>query len=79
MENGIRNLEVKKDQAGNISSLKVVFGPHYFLEIEERNGKIVFVLGATHHGFTADATGIGKGLEEMIYTIKKKYPESNID
>lgn len=79
MKYGIRDIEIEKDQAGNPTSLKVVFGPHYFLEINEINGHLEFILGATHHGFKADASEVGKGLEEIIYSIKEKFPEGNID
>ena len=54
---GIRTVETKKDAIGNYEQVRVFFGPHYFIELHcERNGKVTFVLGATHHGFKADAS-----------------------
>lgn len=79
MENGIRSIEIKNDQAGNHTSIKVVFGPHYFLEINDVEGHTEFTLIATHHGFKVDATEVGKGLEEIIYLVKENYPETSID
>ncbi len=79
MEDGIRSLEVIKDISGNTTSVKIVFGPHYFLEVNEVDNRVKFMLGVTHHGFTADASEVGKGLEEMIWMIKEKFPEASFD
>lgn len=79
MENGIRSLEVTKDASGNTTSIKVLFGPHYFLEINEVDNRIKVELGVTHHGFKADASEVGKGLEEIIWHIKEKFPETSFD
>jgi hypothetical protein len=36
---GIRTVETKKDAIGNYEQVRVVFGPHYFIELHcERNG-----------------------------------------
>jgi hypothetical protein len=79
MEDGIRNLEIEKNTNGELTSIKVVFGPHYFLEVNEVNGHLKFLLGVTHHGFEADASEVGKGLEEIIWHIKEKFPETSFD
>lgn len=79
MENGIRSLEVTKDESGNTTSINVLFGPHYFLEIKEVDNRVNVELGVTHHGFKADASEVGKGLEERIWMIKEKFPEASFD
>ncbi|GAP22805.1 hypothetical protein [Leptolinea tardivitalis] len=79
MRESIRELDVKKDEAGNITSVGIVFGPHYFVEVKQEGSRVKFVLGATHHGFEVDASEIGQGLEEMIYAIREKFPETAID
>ncbi|NMB55101.1 MAG: hypothetical protein GYA15_10415 [Leptolinea sp.] len=79
MEKGIRSVEIIKDESGKTKSVSVIFGPHYFIEIREKEGRTTFILGATHHGFEVDASDVGVGLEEMIYSIREKYPETAID
>lgn len=79
MENGIRSLEVTKDASGKTTSINVLFGPHYFFEIKEVDNRVIVELGVTHHGFKADASEIGKGLEEIIWHIKEKFPETSFD
>lgn len=57
---GIRAIDTKKDAKGDYQHVRLVFGPHYFVELHrERDGKVTFVLGATHHGFKADASEVG--------------------
>jgi len=75
----IRNLIIQKDKNGNYKMIKIVFGPHYFLEINTEKEKINFLLGATHHGFKADASNIGGELEKFIYEIRDNHPENIID
>jgi hypothetical protein len=60
MADGIREVTTQKDSKGNYTDVRLVFGPHYFVELHlERSGKVRFVLGATHHGFKADASQVG--------------------
>jgi hypothetical protein len=35
---------------------------------------LIFSLGATHHGFKADASQVGKVLEKIIDEAKEKHP-----
>lgn len=44
----------------------IVFGPHYFVDLIQEGGSVTFVLGATHHGFKADASELGGELERFI-------------
>jgi len=75
MENLIREISTKGETGNRIH--RVVFGPHYFVEIREEGGKIKFILGATHHGFKADASEVGRGLEEVINEVREKHPHPN--
>jgi len=60
--------------------VRVVFGPHYFVELHrEINGGVSFVLGATHHGFRADASEIDGELEKIIYEIREAHPHNIVD
>lgn len=80
MNEGIREVNLEKDQSGNYKRLQVVFGPHYFLELmTNERGKVTLVLGATHHGFKADASEVNGELEKIIYEIRKSYPETVTD
>jgi hypothetical protein len=77
---GIRTVETKKDAIGNYEQVRVVFGPHYFIELHcERNGKVTFVLGATHHGFKADASQVGGELESFINEIRDAHSNNLVD
>lgn len=78
--NGIRNVETKKNAQGQYESVRLVFGPHYFVELHlERSGRVTFVLGATHHGFKADASEVGGELERFIYAIRDAHPQNTVD
>lgn len=57
----------------------VRFGPHFYLEIFEENGRTTFNLGATHHGFKVDASDVGKGLENVINCVRENFPELSDD
>ena len=73
---GIRSVNQYRDEKTGLGKLHVVFGPHYFLEIEEQpDGKTSFIIGATHHGFRADASVPGGELETFIEQIRNKYPD----
>jgi hypothetical protein len=54
----------------------VLFGTNYFLEIDERDGKVNFLLGAHHQAFQADASETRGELEKYIREIMEKHPES---
>ena len=66
--------EVNKDNNRRIIA-KLTFGPHYYLEIYQENEKIIFNLGATHHGFKVDASRVGEGLETIIQYVRKNFPD----
>ena len=53
----IRNLQVEKDNAGNITRVGCYFGMGHFFEIRvDENGKTIFCLGETHHGIEIDTS-----------------------
>ena len=68
-------------EVGTVSTdrVKIAFGPHYFLEVSNKGGRIQFVLGATHHGIKVDASAVGGELEKMIETLRKEFPKSKVD
>ena len=76
-ESLIREISIKGEIGNRI--LRIVFGPHYFLEIHEEKGKLEFILGATQHGFKADASEVNGELEGMINEIKEGHPNNLFD
>ena len=78
MLTGIRIIRVE-DGLGMTRKVSVIFGPHYYLEITDINGKVKFNLGATHHGFSVDASEVGKGLENIIDLAISKFPSLSVD
>jgi hypothetical protein len=77
MANGIRAVEAHKDSEGNYNRVRLVFGPHYFVELHvEESGGVLFVLGATHHGFRADASEVDGELERIINEVRRAHPQN---
>jgi hypothetical protein len=80
MDNGIREINIEKDEQGKYQKLQVVFGPHYFVELEtDAAGKVTAYIGATHHGFKADASEVGGELEKIVYEIRDAHPELKVN
>lgn len=80
MNEGIRSIEIQNTNLGRCKRVRLVFGPHYFVElIRQKGGKISFVLGATHHGFKVDASEVGGDLEKLINEIRDRHPKTCVD
>ena len=80
MAGGIRSIDVETGSEGEYESVRIVFGPHYFIELHSEGADAVtFVLGATHHGFKADASAVGGQLESFINEVREAHPESAVD
>ena len=45
------------------------------MEIYQENERIIFNLGATHHGFKVDASRVGEELETIIHYVRKNFPD----
>jgi hypothetical protein len=71
----IRAVVVEGDREHGYKRVQVLFGTNYFLEIEENDDKVTFLLGAHHQAFKADAS-VAKGeLEKFIIEIMERHPE----
>ena len=57
-------------------NVKIVFGPHYFVDIMKENDQVKFVIGTTHHGLMLDASEVDGELEKVIEKIKMDSPSS---
>ena len=74
MLKGIRTVDVD-ERDGVIRRVRLVFGPHYYVELHLKDSdNVEFVLGATHHGFHADASAIDGELEKIIYEVRAEHP-----
>lgn len=80
MTEGIRTVDVYKDTEGNYEHVRLVFGPHYFVELKrEEGGRVSFTLGATHHGVRADASEVSGELEGFINELREAHPGNLVD
>ena len=53
---------------------------HYFVQLNlEDLGGVTFVLGATRHGFKADASQVNGELEKIIYEVRGNHPGNLVD
>ena len=73
----IEEPEVECDEDGKITVVRFAFGPHYFVEVERKEGPVTLHLGATHHGISADASEVGGELERIIDALKESNPEQS--
>ena len=77
---GIRAVNVERDDTDAIRRVRLVFGPHYFVELQSKKaGHVEFVLGATHDGFRADASEINGELEKIIYEVRAQHTDKLVD
>jgi hypothetical protein len=60
-------------------NIKVLFGPHHFVDIIKHKNGIKFVLGVTHHGVMMDASNVSSQLEEFIWKSRDEYPDYIFD
>ena len=72
----IRAVVLEGDRERGYKRVQVLFGINYFLEIDEHDGKVRFLLGAHHEAFKADASDAKGELEMYIREIIEKHPES---
>jgi hypothetical protein len=80
MRDGIREADVQTDTDGVITDVRLVFGPHHFVELHRReDGGVDFVMGATHHGFRADASIVDSQLEGIINEVREAHPDLTVD
>jgi hypothetical protein len=75
----IRDVKLKKDDKGTIQHVRIVFGPHYFVELHDSENTVSFSVGYTHHGFKADASDVNGELEQLVNEIRRRFPEKAID
>jgi hypothetical protein len=80
MHDGIREADVQTDANGVITNVRLVFGPHHFVDLHRReDGGVDFVMGTTHHGFLADASVADSELEGIINEVREAHPDLKVD
>ena len=78
-EMGIRNLDIGETGAAAPEWVRFAFGPHYFIEVINKDGEVKLLIGSTHHGVTLDASKVGGELEDIINEIRRTRPETAFD
>jgi hypothetical protein len=71
MKRGITYKVIEKD--GDVKKISIRFGPHFYVNIENIMDKVIFNMGATHHGFTVDATKVDGELEKVINCVRDNF------
>ncbi len=59
--------------------VKIVFGPHHYINITKEDDGITFNIGATHHGVTFDASKVDSELYRAIEELRRLYPNHKQD
>lgn len=75
----IRIEKLDKDSKGEVTYVRLVFGPHHFLEIDTAGNRTTFAVGYTHHGFRADASELNSVLEGIVEEVRQQHPELRVD
>jgi hypothetical protein len=75
----IRAVVVEGDREHDYKRVQVLFGTNYFLEIDEKDGKVSFLLGVHHEAFKVDASAAKGDLEKYIREIIERHPESVLE
>ena len=77
---GIRAISIQRHENGSIGKVRIVFGPHHFVELHsDIEGHVDFWLGTTHHGIRADASDVNSPLERMVGAARKQFPKNTLD
>ena len=60
-------------------NVKVIFGPHHFVDIIKDNDGVKFVLGVTHHGVMLDASTTDSELENLVWKLREENPDKTAE
>ena len=73
----IEEPEVERDTDDKIIAVRFAFGPHYFVQVDIRDGGVTFCVGATHHGIAANASEVNGELEQFVEELKRAHPDNS--
>ena len=68
---------VARDSQGRIKSVRLVFGPHHFVDVYLEDGRVKCAIGATHHGIRADGGEVNSELEGLVAELRRAHPENS--
>jgi hypothetical protein len=68
--------EITRDDRGRINSVHFAFGPHHFVQVLVKDGRVQCTIGAADHGIRADASEADSELDEMIDELRDAFPEA---
>jgi hypothetical protein len=72
-------IKVEKETVDGYSCVRILFGPHYMVEVRQKGETFDFSVLATHHGIRLDASEVGGELEQLIDALRQDWPELRID
>jgi hypothetical protein len=77
-EHRIEEPEITRDSKGRITAIRLVFGPHHFVDVyrdgDAHDGRVRVAIGATHHGVGADAADVPSEFEKMVEQLMNLHP-----
>ena len=75
----IRAVVVEGDRERGYKRVQVLFGTNYFLEVNEDDGRLSFLLGVHHEAFEVDASEVHGELEKIIKETIERHPDNVFD
>ncbi|HJP82740.1 MAG TPA: hypothetical protein VJ835_04470 [Fimbriimonadaceae bacterium] len=72
-------IEIEKETIDGYNCVRLVFGPHYAVEVRQKGQTFDLAVVATHHGIRVDASEVGGELEQIINALRQERPELRID
>lgn len=64
---------------GSISTIRLLFGPHHFIELHASDNLVEFRMGTTHHGIRADASTVSSEFENFVSELRANHPDRAFD
>ena len=72
----IRSVIVEGNRETGYKRVQVLFGTNCFVEITERDGRVVCLLGSHDGGAQADGSEANGQFAQFVHELMEKHPES---
>jgi len=72
-----KRLQIQRIKEEN--RVKIIFGPHHYINIFQNEEGTQMELGCTHHGVKFDASIVDSEWYNVIEFLRKQYPEHKTD
>jgi len=80
LRGNIREVNITRDkETGRYRHVRLVFGRHHYINLEENEGRVTVEIGATHHGVVFNATNVGGELDRVIDRLRNDFPGNVTD